>query len=299
MINEYPLVSIAIITYNQIEYLKECIESCLSQDYPRIEIIVADDGSTDGTHEMLKEYDNKNPGKFVLKLSEKNQGITRNSNVAHFACTGKYIAWMGGDDLMLPEKISKQVEYMESNPECTICYHSRDVFDSETNRTISISNSKDKDKINGTVRESIRYGTFNGACSTMVRREKTPINGFDNSVPVASDWLFWVETLANGGTINYIDGILSRYRRHDGNVTQPKNFIAQNELDHLVSCQIMIAKYPEYFNDVMYAYSVKLRSIKKKANYLSVLWRSFCLFPSYQALGGMLIYIITFGKVKY
>src|SRR5690554_3312559 len=109
---ESPLVSIAIVTYNQKHFLKECIESCLAQDYQNTEIVVADDGSTDGTHELLKEFAEKHPGKFVLRISEINQGITKNHNVAQFACSGKYIAWMGGDDLMLPRKISKQVDYM-------------------------------------------------------------------------------------------------------------------------------------------------------------------------------------------
>ena len=108
MESNMPLVSVAIITYNQKEYLRECIESILEQDYDNIEIVVSDDCSTDGTQEMLKEYDRKYPNKFVLKLSDKNQGITQNSNLAHFACSGKYIAWMGGDDLMLPEKIKKK-----------------------------------------------------------------------------------------------------------------------------------------------------------------------------------------------
>src|SRR5690606_18656769 len=140
--NKEPLVSIAIITYNQKEFLKECIESCLAQDYPNLEIVVADDGSTDGTHDLLNDYDMKHPDKFVLRLSKENQGITKNSNAAHFACTGKYVAWIGGDDLMLPGKISKQVEFMEMNPDCTICYHDMDVFDSDSNETIYIQSKR-------------------------------------------------------------------------------------------------------------------------------------------------------------
>jgi glycosyltransferase involved in cell wall biosynthesis len=101
-----PLVSLAIITYNQKDYLRECIESVLSQDYENIEIVIADDCSTDGTQDMLREYDKKYPNKFVLKLSERNQGITANSNLALFACCGKYIAMTGGDDIFLPTNYS-------------------------------------------------------------------------------------------------------------------------------------------------------------------------------------------------
>jgi len=293
---EYPLVSIAIITYNQKDYLRECIESCLAQDYPNFEIVVADDCSTDGTQNMLREYEAKYPSKFVLRLAEKNQGITPNSNAAHFACSGEYIAWIGGDDLMLPGKLTKQVAYMEQNPNCTICYHNLDVFDSGTNKTLYYFN--EKNKLNGDVRTAIKCGTFNGACSNLVRSDKAPKHGFDNSLPVASDWLYWIETLGNTGTINYIDEVLGRYRRHENNITRAEKHVTQNELDHLVSCQIIIAKYPQYFNDVMCVYAKRLMGLRHKAGYVSTLWRSFCLRPSIKATGALAIYFISFGRIR-
>lgn len=296
MNKQFPLVSIAIITYNQKEYLRECIESCLIQDYPNIEIVIADDCSTDGTQNMLREYEARYPNKFVLRLSQVNQGITPNSNAAHFACSGKYIAWMGGDDLMLPGKLMKQVQFMEANLNCTICYHNLDVFDSETKNTLYYFN--EKLKINGDISAAIKYGTFNGACSNLVRTDKTPKHGFDLSIPVASDWLYWVETLSNGGTINYIDEVLGRYRRHTNNITRNESFVAQNELDHLLSCQIIIARYPQYFNDAIHIYAKRLIGLRHKINYFSCLRKCIFLRPTIKVLGGLVVYLLTFGKVK-
>ncbi len=291
-----PLVSILVVTYNQKNYLKECIDSILSQDYENIEIIIADDYSKDGTQDMLKEYNEKYPNKFILKLSERNQGITKNSNLAHFACNGKYIAWMGGDDLMLPSKIRKQVEYMENNPTCTICYHNLDVFESETNKTLYLYN--EKVKINGTLKEYIKYGVINGACSSMIRKDKTPKDGFNIFLPVASDYFFSVETLANGGTINYIDEVLGRYRRHKNNVTGRTEKITQNDLDHLNICNLIIFQYPQYFNEAIHRYAMNLIGIRHKVNYFEALFKSFCLSPSMKSIGGLFIYLFTFGKVK-
>lgn len=292
-----PLVSIAIITYNQKEFLRECIESCLAQTYKNIEIVVADDASSDGTHEMLKDYDKKYPGLFVLKLSDKNIGITQNSNQAHFACKGKYIAWMGGDDIMLPEKLSKQVEHMESNPDCKICYHNLDVFNSDTNTTLYFFN--DKLKVSGDIRTSIRKGTFNGGCSTMVRRESCPGIGFDNRITVASDWLFWVDVLSTGGRIEYIDEVLGRYRRHSNNITKKsKSIVNSNEVDHLNSCNIMLAKYPQYTSDILYAYSLRLVSLRKKLNYRKVMFTAFKISGSLKVLFALLMNLITFNKVQ-
>ena len=192
-----PLVSVAIVTYNQKDFLKDAIESVLQQDYKPVEIVIGDDCSTDGTQQMLKEYQQKYPDKFIIKLSEKNAGITSNSNAVHFACTGKYIAWLGGDDLMLPGKLSKQVAFLELHPGYNLVYHNLDIFESGSGNHIRFYNNK-KSSFTGGITQLIKHGTFNGACSTMVRRASSPSYGFDDRIPVASDWLYWIEHLSDG-----------------------------------------------------------------------------------------------------
>lgn len=295
--NIKPLVSIAIITYNQKEFLKECIESCLAQDYPNLEIVVADDGSTDGTHELLNDYDMQYPGKFILRLSKENQGITKNSNAAHFACKGKYVAWIGGDDLMLPGKISKQVEFMEKNPDCMICYHDLDVFDSETGRNLYSFSEKNKPR-EGTISVIIKYGVFNGACSTMVRSSSVPSEGYNELLPVASDWCYWIDTLAKGGEIRFLPEILARYRRHPKNVTAIKDRIGQNSLDHLNTCNYILGKYPEYTREALYCYSMNIRYLRKRLPYMTALLFVIRSSFDFKSLFAVILFIITFGRVK-
>lgn len=256
-----PLVSIAIVTFNQKDYLKECIDSILNQDYENIEIIVADDGSTDGTHDLLLNYELKYPNLFVLKLSKQNQGITKNHNIAHFACTGKYIAWMGGDDLMLPGKIKKQVDFMEANKSCTLLYHNLEVFFSDSNQESYLLNNNRNMKEGG-VKTMIKYGCFNGGCSTMLRRVQAPSYGFDERLPIASDWMYWVDSLANGGEIRFLNEVLGKYRRHSNNITAQKNYDAY--IDHLNSCNILLTKHPELSKVILHRYSCILRELKHK-----------------------------------
>jgi glycosyltransferase involved in cell wall biosynthesis len=292
----FPLVSIAIVTYNQKVFLRECINSCLQQDYPNFEIVVADDCSTDGTQEMLQEYAASYPEKFILKLSEKNNGITFNANLANFSCNGKYIAWIAGDDLMLPGKLVKQVEFMENNPNCNICYHNLEVFDSHSNKILYYKN--EKLKLNGDIKTCIRYGAFNGACSNMVRKSKTPKNGFDSTLKVASDWLYWIDTLADGGSINYIDEVLGKYRRHSLNITNSTISISQNELDHLLSCQLLISRYPMYLSHIHYIYSYHYILMRFKLPYFRSIVSSFFLYPRFKTALRIFIYLLTLGLKK-
>ena len=82
-----PKVSVAIITYNQRHFIPETLSSVLEQNYDDLGIVVADDGSTDGSQELLLDYQRRYPDVIKLVLSEQNQGITKNCNKAFFACT--------------------------------------------------------------------------------------------------------------------------------------------------------------------------------------------------------------------
>lgn len=293
-----PLVSIAVITYNQKEYLRDCIESILKQGYSNIEIIVADDCSSDETQQMLQDYECRYPNKFILRLSKKNKGITKNSNLAHFSCTGKYIAWMGGDDLMLPEKISTQVQYMENNPDCVISYHALDVFESESNNTLYIRKQGVKEPINS-VREIIKHGCFIGACSAMVRKNSTPEKGFDERIPYASDWLYWAESLLEGGEVHYIDKLLGRYRRHEANITS-NDVSFKTDVDHLNSCNILLIDNPKYHNEIIYRYRglIKGMRIRDTGNYKYYLQACLKFRFEFKAVVALVVFILSLNKIR-
>ena len=102
--------------------------------FKNLELVVSDDCSTDGTQEVLKEYiDNK---RIRLLLNEKNQGITDNCNQALSYCSGKYVCFFAGDDVMLPNKISAQVALLEKHQEASMCYHPVNVFDSDSGKML-------------------------------------------------------------------------------------------------------------------------------------------------------------------
>jgi len=216
-----PSVSVGIITYNGVEFVEQAVRSALDQEYEHLQVVVADDASTDGTADRLKELAAEYGPRLKLVLGTENLGVTGNSNRMLTACDGDLIAIQGGDDVLLPGKISAQVSFMQAHPECALSYHEVEVFDSATDRTLYYFS--EGQTFEGGADVVVEHGTFFCATSVMVRRECIPPERFDERIPVASDWLFWVRTLEKcNGRILWMPGVYARYRRHDRNVTHRK-----------------------------------------------------------------------------
>jgi len=117
--NEHqPLVSVSIIAYNRRDMVGQSLDSVLAQTYPNIEVILCDDGSTDGTGEFVREH----YGDRVTYIYQENQGPAAARNATIRAAQGKYIALQDDDDIWLPEKLEKQVPALEQNPDAALCY---------------------------------------------------------------------------------------------------------------------------------------------------------------------------------
>lgn len=234
-----PLVSIHIISYNQVDFIDEAIQSALNQEYDNLEIIIADDGSTDGTCEVILEYGLKFPEIIIPLVGGPNLGITGNSNRGLAACRGKYVAFMGGDDSFLPGKISKQVEWLEADKNRVLCYHDLDVYDSESGRTLYLWSQKYRFRT-GDARSLVKYGTFFGATSVMIRYSHKLNIHFNENILVASDWFMWIEILERQtGTFGYINGIFARYRRHKNNITSVASHYLHDALATIEAVEVL------------------------------------------------------------
>ncbi len=246
-----PKVSVSMAVFQQKSFIREALDSVLIQNYPNMEVIIGDDCSTDGTQEILKEYARKYPELIRLILAKENTGITGNCNRILKGCTGQYIAFMAGDDIWLPGKIQAQVDYLESHPRCSICYHNMEVFDSDSGEPLYYFNGREANHpYEGKAEFAVQYGTFNGAISNMVRRADCPPHGFDSRVSAASDWLFWVNILLNGGEIHYLDRVFARYRKHKNNITQLTQL--RNYREHLKSANIILKNKPGMIKEVLF-----------------------------------------------
>ena len=117
-----PLVSVVTIFYNSEKFMEEAIESLLAQTYPYWEYLLVDDGSTDSSTSIAREYCSKFPGKIFYLEHEghENRGMsaTRNLGVRH--ATGKYVAFLDTDDVWLKNKLERQVAILEALPEAAM-----------------------------------------------------------------------------------------------------------------------------------------------------------------------------------
>jgi len=120
-----PLVSIITPSYNQGQFLEQTIRSVISQDYPNIEYLVIDGGSTDNSVEIIKNY----TGQIAYWVSCKDDGQAEAINYGFQRATGKYIAWLNSDDVYLPGCVQKAVDVLEANPDVGFVYGQVEVID--------------------------------------------------------------------------------------------------------------------------------------------------------------------------
>lgn len=127
MTEEIPLVSIVTPSYNQARYLETTIQSVLSQDYPNIEYIVMDGGSTDGSVEIIKRHADQ----LAFWVSEPDEGQTDAINKGFARAKGEIIAWLNSDDVYRPGAISEAVAFMQTHPDVGLVYGNADYIDGE------------------------------------------------------------------------------------------------------------------------------------------------------------------------
>lgn len=113
-----PKVSVLMSVYNGAQYLKEAIESILNQTFSDFEFIIINDASTDSSRKIITGY--KDP-RIVLVDNAANLGLTRSLNKGLNLAQGEYIARMDSDDICLPDRLIKQVQFMDANPEIGVC----------------------------------------------------------------------------------------------------------------------------------------------------------------------------------
>jgi len=215
-------VSIAMVTYNHEQYIAKALDSVLMQktgfDY---EIVIGEDCSSDNTRKIVVDYQNRFPGKFRLLLNEKNLGMHRNGAQVLDACTGEYISMLDGDDYWTsPDKLQKQVDFLDINPECSTCFHDALIVHEDGSKEPTSYRPCQKEF--STV-EDLLLDNFIPTCSVMFRR------GLLKNVPEwvgtlkMGDWLIHILNALHG-KVGYINKTMAVYVVHRGGIWSTKDW---------------------------------------------------------------------------
>ncbi len=202
-----PLASIVISAYNAEPYLAAALDSALSQTYPNIEIVVLNNGSHDKTAEIIASYGNR-----IVALSVQNNigiGGARKMCIEH--SRGEYITFLDADDLLLPNKVERQVAYLEAHPECDICYSSLyHFYDSAPDNLLTLQTWHFS---GAEVFPHLLKRNFINPLAVMLRRSVVNRFGtFDPSRQRAEDWEFWLRISYGGAKFCYLPEQLAKYR---------------------------------------------------------------------------------------
>jgi glycosyltransferase involved in cell wall biosynthesis len=240
-LDEFPKISVFLPVYNQELYIEEAIESIILQNYPNLEIVIGDDCSTDNTVNILKQYKRKYPHHIKLLLSSVNSGITANCNKILKECDGQFIALFAGDDCWLPNKLLRQIEWFQQNPDAVLCYTMTQAFDSETKEILYTRPLINADDLNKMDVISLSYELGSIGSSFLVRKEAIPKDGYNILIPMVSDWLFFMQIMYNN-KIGGINEVLTKYRRTKNNTSNNHSLVCN---EHYLTLQILKGIYPE------------------------------------------------------
>lgn len=219
-----PKVSICCITYNHAKYIRQALDSFLMQktNFP-YEVLIHDDASTDGTTEIIKEYENKYPEIIKPIYQKENQfskGVSISKTFNFPRVKGKYVALCEGDDYWTDEnKLQKQVDFMDANPDYTICFH-------DVKRIFEISSQENDIYPTAATKQVCPLYDFNNLLhcnfiqtnSVMYRWDavKNVCKNFpDNILP--GDWYLHL-MFAKEGKIKHLPEVMSVYRINSGGI---------------------------------------------------------------------------------
>jgi glycosyltransferase involved in cell wall biosynthesis len=206
------LVSVVIPNYNYSHYLREAIDGVLGQTYQPIEIVVVDDGSSDGSRDVLESY-----GSTIKAIFQQNHGVSQARNTGVEASDGEFLAFLDADDLWLPKKVERQVERFVAEPELGLVHVGVREIDGE-GKDLREKLSGGEGRIADQILMLTDEGVLGGGSGFMVPRAVfDDIGGFDVRLSTSADWDL-LYRIADRYAVGFVSEVLLKYRVHGSNM---------------------------------------------------------------------------------
>lgn len=232
-IKDCNLVSVITPTYNSETYIQETIESVLQQTYPNWEMVIVDDGSSDQTIAIIEEYQ-KEDDRIRLIALEKNQGAAVARNTAIENAQGRYIAFLDSDDRWLPEKLERQLTFMQEHDYAfTYTGYKRVQVNDEGHRI-----EKDVKMPEAATYKQLLKSCVIGCLTVMLDRKKIPNIRMAN-IRSRQDYALWLNLTRRGYTAYGLQEVLAAYRVRSNSISSNKvrmakqNWVVYRQVEEL------------------------------------------------------------------
>ncbi|MCM1511353.1 MAG: glycosyltransferase [Clostridium sp.] len=214
-------ISVCLPVYNGANYIEKCLESVLSQTFSDYEIIIGDDGSNDNTIDIIRNINDSR-----IRIIRNSHNYTDTLNLLLNEARGKYIARLDADDLMLPDRLAIQYNFMESNPDIDILGASVQLFGEQAGTIIRHGSVELVSLINNNC-------IVNPTAFMRTERIKSVSLQYEEEYIYAEDYMFWVRALKNGLRIYNIDDIVLKYRVSCSQVSATYSAIQQKQTEKI------------------------------------------------------------------
>ena len=231
-----PVVSVCMTTYNQAAYISEAIESVLRQEtsFP-FELVIGEDCSADKTLEICRQYQTRQPGIIKLHPRHPNVGFAKNLALTWAECRGPYIAILEGDDLWCsPSKLQEQIDFLQANPNYSMCYTRTNIKSDKPNRHDEWP-YRQTFKTTLTTSDILRHNLI-ANCSVVYRRAFAQLPEWTQSLPYFDICLHALHSLR--GPIGRIPKIMATYRLHSGSTFEGKSFTERMRLSSVLYTEL-------------------------------------------------------------
>lgn len=230
-----PLVSVIVVCYNAAEYILETLESVKSQTYKNIELIVSDDGSKDRTADIAKAWIDENKQAFVrteVITVDHNTGVSANYNRAVRACEGEWIKNVDGDDLITPNCLEDNLNFVESTPEANLVFSNAIIFADENGNRVEKGfciTDKKKSFFALDAKSQYRSLLFDNLLPSQTCFVKTSImkeHPYNESYIALEDAPMWVQLTKDGNKAYYFDTVTAGYRKNESTTNNSQRFFS-------------------------------------------------------------------------
>jgi glycosyltransferase involved in cell wall biosynthesis len=252
------IVSVIIPAYNRAPYIAEAIDSVLAQKLPKdwqLEIIVADDGSTDNTREIIEPYISKGLVEFYTLPHSGKPAVPRNYAIKK--SRGDIIAFQDSDDLWATDKLKNQLKLFE-NGNAVLSFGNAEIMNSDGEKSGKLVVSKDELK-NGEKLDTLLNNNVISTLTVMAKRralEEAGLFSEEDDLRAVEDYALWLRVVAlNPGKIKCVPETLAYYRVHDQNISSASNLLAVKRiisvLDNLFECSNLSNKQRMVIGDAI------------------------------------------------